>query len=178
MAFCPNCGAQVPDGTTVCPQCGAQIAAAGQPQQGQPQQGQPQPNYQRPNFQQAPYQQPPYRYQQAPDPKDHTAEFDPQDISDNKVFAMAAYLMGTLGAIIALLAAQKSPYAMFHVRQALKISMCEILLVIIAIIPIVGWIFSGVCTIILLVVRIILFFQVCHGKAKEAPIVGSLGFLK
>ena len=172
MAFCPNCGAQVPDGTTVCPQCGAPIPAQGQPQ-GQPQQGQPQPNFQQPG-----YQQPPYMYQQAPDPKDHTAEYDPKDISDNKVFAMSAYLLGTLGTIIALLAAQKSPYAMFHVRQALKISMCEILLVIIAIIPVVGWIFSGVCTIILMVVRIILFFNVCHGKAKDAPIVGSLGFMK
>jgi uncharacterized membrane protein YvbJ len=49
MAFCPNCGAQVPDGTTVCPQCGAPIPAQGQPQ-GQPQQGQPQPNFQQPGY--------------------------------------------------------------------------------------------------------------------------------
>ena len=28
------------------------------------------------------------------DPSDHTAEFDPADISENKVIAMAPYLMG------------------------------------------------------------------------------------
>ena len=45
---------------------------------------------------------------------DHTAEFDPQDISDNKVYAMLCYLAGTLGIIIALLASHESPYLRFH----------------------------------------------------------------
>ena len=34
MAFCPQCGANVADGTPVCPQCGVQLAAQ-QPQQPQ-----------------------------------------------------------------------------------------------------------------------------------------------
>ena len=120
-------------------------------------------------------------FAQAPanfDPKDHTAEFDPKDISDNKVFAMAAYLMGIAGVIITLLAAQKSNFAMFHARQSMKISMCEILCAIILIVPILGWIAAPICLIILFVVRIILFFQVCKGQAKDAPIIGNFGFLK
>ena len=32
------------------------------------------------------------------DPFDHTAEFDPKDISDNKVIAMLCYLLGSIGA--------------------------------------------------------------------------------
>lgn len=112
------------------------------------------------------------------DPKDHTSEYDFKDISDNKVFAMAAVLLNIVGVLIALLAAQKSPYAMFHARQSLKITMCEVLCVIMMIIPILGWIAAGICWGVLFVVRVILFFQICKGKAKDAPIVGSLSFLR
>ena len=169
MAFCPQCGAPVPDGVATCPQCGASMAPTVQ-------QPQPQPQFQ----QQQQYQQFQQPYAPVPmvDPKDHTAEYDPKDISENKVFAMAPYLMGAIGIIVALLAAQKSEFTMFHVRQALKITMVNILLVICCIIPIVGWIFAGVCSIILVVLQFIMFFRVCKGKAVEVPIVGNLGFLK
>lgn len=66
------------------------------------------------------------------DPFDHTAEFDPKDISDNKVIAMLCYLLGSIGVIIALLAANKSDYAAFHVRQALKFTVVNVLLGIVA----------------------------------------------
>ena len=141
---------------------------------------QPQPGYQQ--FQQPgmPPQGYPAPYPSA-DPKDHTAEFDPKDISNGKVFAMCAYLLGTIGCIMALLGAQKSEYAMFHVRQALKLSVTENLLTILSIllvwtviVPIAG----SICMVIIFVVRIILFFHVANGKAKDAPIIGSLGFLK
>ena len=112
------------------------------------------------------------------DPADHTAEFDPQDISDNKVFAMAAYLLSAVGIIITMLAAQKSPYAMFHARQALKISVCGALLMICMIVPFLGWLVAGIGLLVLAVVSIIQFFSVCGGKAKEAPIIKNFGFLK
>ena len=54
------------------------------------------------------------------DPYDHTAEFDPKDISDNKVICMLIYLTGAIGIFIALLASSTSQYVAFHVRQALK----------------------------------------------------------
>ncbi len=146
MAFCPNCGTQVEDGSAVCPSCGAALNAAPQ------------------NI--------------GYDFTDHTADFSPADISDNKVFAMATYLLSVFGIVIALLAAQKSDYAMFHARQSLKITLCEILSYIIMIVPLAGWIAGPICLIILFVVRIILFFQVCKGQAKDAPIIGSLGFLR
>ena len=63
MAFCPQCGANVADGTQVCPQCGAQLAVQ-QPQQPQ------QPQYQQPQQPVPPVQQAPQGvpYQQAPMP--------------------------------------------------------------------------------------------------------------
>ena len=36
----------------------------------------------------------------------------------------------------------------------------------------------GVLNIILFVVRIICFFSICSGKAKEPPIIRSFGFLR
>ena len=149
MAFCPNCGAQVEDGVAFCPQCGTGLNGA------------------------APM--PPV------DIYDHTAEFHPLDISDNKVYAMLCYLMGTLGIIIALLASHDSPYLKFHIRQAVKLSVTSILLVIAGcflvwtiIVPIA----AVVCSVIIFVLRIISFFQICNGRAVEPPIVRTLGFLR
>ena len=118
---------------------------------------------------------------QAQDPYDHTAEFDSKDISDYKVFAMLPYLMGVVGIFIALLAAQKSEYAMFHVRQALKFQVVNILLLLCS--AILCWTFlvpiaAGVCMCIVFVLEIIAFFQVCKGKAKEPAIIKKLGFLR
>lgn len=151
MVYCPNCGTALNDGAVQCPSCGTML-------------------YQNQGYPAAPA-----------DPSDHSAEFDAKDISDNKVFAMAAYLLSALGIVIALLAAQKSDYAMFHVRQAVKIEVLNVLLALISailcftlIVPVAG----AICMAILFVVRIILFFHVCAGKAKDAPIVGKLNFLK
>lgn len=149
MAFCPNCGAQVEDGVAFCPQCGTGL------------------------------------YGPAPMPQidiyDHTAEFHPMDISDNKVYAMLCYLMGTLGIIIALLASSDSPYLKFHIRQAVKLSVTSILVIIAGcflvwtiIVPIA----AIVCSVIIFVLRIIAFFQICGGRSVEPAIVRTLGFLR
>ncbi len=151
MKFCPNCGTQMEDNAAFCPKCGAQPNAA-------------------PNMTYAPV-----------DPYDHTAEFDPQDISDNKVYAMLVYLMGTIGIIIALLAAQNSRFVAFHVRQALKIVAVNLLMVIAAAVlfwTIIVPIAAGVMAVVFWVIKIICFFQICSGKAKEPAIIRSLGFMK
>ena len=153
MKFCPNCHLTYDDSANICGQCGGPLQMI--PQQ--------------------------YQQQIAVDPTDHTAEFSPQDISDNKVFAMLPYILGTIGIIIALLASPSSPYTMFHVRQALKITVTEWLLLICAAVLAITFIVpiaAGICCIILYVVNIICFFRVCKGQAKEAPIVKNLGFLK
>lgn len=166
-------GAAHPD-----PGAAGSTAAGTRAAQPQAPEQQPQP----PVYPQQPvYQQPVYPQQPAYDPADHTAEFDPEDVSQNKVIAMAAYILGTVGIIIALLAAPQSKYAAFHSRQALKLDIVSTLLLIVSavlaftfIVPIAG----AVCIAILFVVRIICFFQVCSGKAKDAAIIGKLPFLK
>lgn len=164
MKTCKQCGAQLADTAAFCPHCGtpcADVPPAGQPQ---PQQAPPL-DY---------YQQPPNYY-------DHTSEFDLQDISQNKVMCMIVYLMGTLGIIIAMLASSSSPYVAFHVRQALKltvlqllITICTVLLFWTIIVPVAYF----VMLVVLLVIRIICFFQICNGRAVEPAIVRSMGFLR
>ena len=160
MKLCPRCNMQLEDSAAFCTNCGTQfIPNATVPQQ-------------------------PYMYAEPPkyvDPSDHTAEFDSQDISDNKVFALLPYLMGFIGIVIALLACRDSKFTQFHIRQALKIQICSILLGVIAVvgfITIIIPIAAAICSLILTVVSIICFFRACSGKAIDAPIVGGLGFLK
>lgn len=149
-------------------------AAGGNAGQGYGPAGANQNAYYNTNQQQGQYYAPPV------DIYDHTAEFDPKDIAANKVIAMVAYLLGTIGIIIALLGAHDSKYAAFHVRQALKFTVLEMLTGIIAIV--LCWTFvvpiaAALCILVLFVVRIICFFSICSGKAKEAPIIRSFGFL-
>ncbi len=112
---------------------------------------------------------------------DHTGEFYAQDVSENKVLAMTCYLMGIFGVILCLLSGGQSPYAAFHAKQALKITVAESLCGILA--ALLCWTFivpiaAGVLMIILWVVKIICFFSICKGEAKEPPIIRNIAFLK
>ena len=154
MKLCPKCNTQLEDSAAFCPNCGTQFI---------------------PN---ATVTQQPYI---PVDSADHTAEYDPADISQNKLFAAICYILSMVGIIIALLAAKDSPFVQFHVRQSLKLAICEILLGLIAIvgaITIIAPILAWIALIVLVVVEIICFFRALKGRAVEAPIVKGLNFLK
>lgn len=169
--------------------------AQGQPGQGytaqsqqsyyQPPQGQPMPGYE------APYSAGVDNTQNLTVDmgRDFTHTFEADDISKNKVFAIEVYLVslispmgvlfpiGLLGVIIALLAAQKSPFAMFHVRESMKLLVADVLLLVIAVLlfwTIIVPIAAAICSIILFVVKIICFVRAAKGQAKLAPIVGGM----
>ena len=164
MKICPVCNNSIPDDAEFCANCGTKVAA-------------------QPNTYTVPPQQnyaPNYAQNYAP-AYDHTAEFDAKDVSDNKVIAMLVYLLGAVGIIIALLVGNDSPYAAFHVRQALKITVVNTLLTIITtllcwtvIVPFA----ASLLILALTVIKFICFFQVCNGKAEEPAIIRSLNFLK
>lgn len=200
MSTCVICGIEVTGDMAFCPNCGSPVAAAQQAPQ--------QPTYQNPVPAQAPNPQtppsgqtdwqnpqtPPANFGAQTNPQshpvdlnaavytnDHTAEFSAQDISDNKVYALLAYLLGIFGVIVVGLVARDSKFAMFHMRQSAKLVVVEWLFGLIAallfwtvIVPIAYFVF----VIVLAVVEIICIVNVCKGKAKEAPIVSSFGFLK
>ena len=153
MKECPKCGSQLEDSAVFCTNCGATLSG----------------------------ETPDHPVYTDANAYDHTAEFSPRDVSENKVLCMFIYLGGALGLIVALLAGGNSGYVAFHVRQALKIQVCEILVAILSVI--LAWTFlvpiaGAVCLVIILVLRIIAFFQICSGKAVEPAIVRELAFLK
>lgn len=205
MKICKNCGAEIQDGAAFCTHCGTKVEEqrvepekteqAAQPVEPEQTSGQSQAesqnagaqnvNYgQNPNYGQSQSygQQGGYQPNYTPyDPYDHTSEFTAKDISDNKVIAMLVYLMGTIGIIVALLASKDSPYLSFHVRQALKFTVLEVLTGIITLL--LFWTFivpiaAGIFGIVLYVCKIIAFFSICKGNAKEPYVVRSFNFLK
>lgn len=115
--------------------------------------------------------------------KDYTAEYDKNDIVQNKVMAILAYL-GWL-VLIPLFAAKESKYARFHVNQGLILAIVEtvimIVLSILTLIPVIRWIFyivEAVAGIVFLVMWIIGIMNAANGRAKELPVIGSFRLLK
>ena len=108
--------------------------------------------------------------------EDTTALYDPQDIQNNKVMAILAYL-GIL-VLVPLLGAKQSPFARFHTNQGLLLIICEIVLsVAVAIlggIPVIGFLLKlvrGLGTLALLLIGIV---NAANGRAKELPLIGNL----
>lgn len=165
MRICPICHSQNGDENYYCTMCGNRLP------------DDPQSVPERPPV----YQQPIHQAVAVYDPYDHTASFDGQDIAGHKLYAMTMYLLGIVGMIIALLGGKDSAYVQFHLRQNLKFLVVEALLVLIAAllgITIIIPIAAGICLVIVEVIKLISFFQVCGSKAKEPAIIRSLGFLK
>lgn len=111
------------------------------------------------------------------DPSDHTAEFDPRDIADNKLFAVFPYFTFIYGLIIALLC-RESAFTKFHAKNAIRLKIAAVLALIPAIIPILGWVISLILYLILAVIHIVAIVNCFQGKAKDLPIVGNIGFLR
>ena len=185
MSFCGKCGNALEDGQEFCPKCGnatkkatsqGSANAQANAQAGQTAAQQPV------NF--APPTDPTTSnvYTVGVDMgSDYTHTFNQEDISKNKVFALGVYLMGILGIIIAMLAAQKSPFAMFHAREAMKLQLTTLLFALITIVlafTIVIPILYLVWMIIALVLTIICFVRAAKGQAKLVPIIGNMGMFK
>ena len=200
MKICANCGTSVTDDAAFCNNCGSAMTetpasenatapaapSADANASSQPTPAPvpapapaPQPGFQQQPYGQAPYQQP--QYQQpyvAFDPKDHTSEFDPKDIADNKLFAILPYLFSCIAGIIVGIYVKDSEFVKFHIKNSIRIDITAFLLLLICIIPFIGWIVAIIGVMVLFVIDIIALVWAFQGKAKELPIIGSIGFLK
>ncbi len=121
MAFCINCGNELPPEANVCPNCGTGVVRNAQ--------------------------QPPAP---APAPStDHTKEFSADDIENNKMMAIFCYL-GLLLVIPMLVSpAKDSPFVRFHLNQGLILLLAYIASSILTaiLVGVVGVIFCTVCMI-------------------------------
>lgn len=169
MKTCPNCHAQLPEEASFCPVCGTAIESI--------------PHLSNPYYQQPAQPTPPVYIPPEPafDPYDRTKDFEEGDIAANKLVSMLPYLMDFVGIIIALLMAPASKYVNFHVRQSIKFTVLEVLVSLASLV--LCWTFlvpiAGVfALVVLMVLKLVSFVQVCGGKAKEPVLVRSIRFLK
>ncbi len=119
--------------------------------------------------------------------KDHTNEFDPTDIQNNKTMGILSYI-GLL-VLVPIFAAKNSKFARFHanqglvlvIAQAIVTTVLSILAAILAHIPFVGWLFALLIRLVIPVVyipSIIGIINAAKGQAKELPIIGGIRILK
>lgn len=197
MAFCGNCGMKVTDGTKFCPGCGTklpevqavqtevtateapaaastqEVAPAAAPLQGQ--------------SQTAPQTDFVSKIQALNNTADTTADYTAEDIEQNKVMALLAYL-GLLF-LVPLFAAPNSKYARYHTNQGLVLCLAAVAFGIVHVILTflllaISWRLSFLSTIIGLlwiafpVWCVIGIVNALNGKAKELPIIGKIKILK
>lgn len=117
---------------------------------------------------------------------DTTAEYDENDISNNKILALFSYI-GILF-LVPLLAAKDSKFARFHVNQGLVLFIFELawsvvygilfsvtfVLGLSVIVSVIG----NVVNLLFIVVAILGIVNAVQGKAKELPVIGKIKILK
>lgn len=176
MAFCKNCGASLEEGKKFCPGCGTAVDSA--PNNSSANQA----NSAGPNVDFSD------KISNIANTEDKTAECDAQDISNNKVMAILAYI-GIL-VLIPIFAAPESKFARFHANQGLVLFIAEIIWgivygIISAILTfalsILGTVISGILGLVslgFLALLIIGIVNAATGKAKALPIIGKIILIK
>lgn len=114
---------------------------------------------------------------------DTTSEFSQEDIEQNKVMAILAYLSWLV--LIPIFAAKESKFARYHVNQGLVLAIVEIVnwvvFGILGKIPVLGLIFvliEWLISIVCFVFAILGIVNAANGKAKELPIIGKFKIFK
>ena len=168
MSFCSKCGAQLIEGEKFCPSCGAPVEAVAQ---------------ETPTTNQSEQIDISQKIANLNNTADTTAEFDAQDIQNNKAMAILAYLSWLV--LIPLFAAKESKFARFHCNQGIVLAVAEIIAVIVLSIldglPLIGWIFSiagSLLGLVCLLFAVLGIINAANGKAKELSIIGKFKILK
>jgi len=110
-------------------------------------------------------------------------ETEPADVEQNKVFALLAYI-GPLF-LVPLLAVPQSKFARYHTNQGVVLFLAALLTsiasVVIARLPLIGWLGSiassliGLCALVFMILGIL---NAISGKCKPLPLIGQFEVIK
>jgi len=92
---------------------------------------------------------------------------------DGKAFAFLGVFLGIIGFVIVLLAKKDNKYAMYYAKQGLVLTIAGVCLMIVGIIPILGWIVAILGNLLLFVLWIIGWINALSGTEKPIPIIGK-----
>lgn len=122
-------------------------------------------------------------FDQFTNPVDHTAEYDPSDIEQNKVMGILAYLSWLV--LVPLLAAPNSRFARFHANQGLVLAILEIgigiIFGVLSIIPFVGLVFLVLMSLLQLccfAMAILGIVSAANGRCSDLPLISKIKILK
>ena len=161
MAFCGNCGMKVAEGTRFCPGCGTGIVSV------QTTTGQQAGNMEK--------------------TQGMATEYTQEDIEQNKVMALLAYL-GILF-LVPLFGAPNSKYARYHANQGLVLCLAAVAFgivyaILVALLLAISWrlvFFTAALAWLWLaypVMIVIGIVNAVNGKTKELPLIGKIKILK
>lgn len=95
-------------------------------------------------------------------------------VTEGKTIAVIAYIT-IIGLLIAIILnnEKKNSFATFHIRQGLGLGLSQLVIGMIAIIPILGWLIFFVGSFLILIMWISGLFNALNGKMKPVPILGE-----
>jgi uncharacterized membrane protein len=97
-----------------------------------------------------------------------------KDVEENKILAVIAYF-GILF-LVPMLTKKDSPFAMFHAKQGLIITLVWVAYGILSVLPFIGWfVIAPFGWILALVLNILGIVYAAQGEMKEIPLVGQFG---
>lgn len=99
-----------------------------------------------------------------------------EDIDTNKGMAIIAYFIFFIPLLVE--PAKNSPYAKFHVNQALIIVLAGFAVGIIAIVPIIGWIIALIAPLVIFVFWVMGLVSAIKGESKPLPLIGGITIIK
>lgn len=96
------------------------------------------------------------------------------DETNDITIAVIAYLT-LIGLIIAFVMnnEKKDPFATYHIKQSLGLTVCGLAVFVVGMIPILGWIVSFFGSLFLLYLWIMGLINAINGKVKSVPVLGN-----
>ena len=178
MPFCTKCGNQMDDDATFCSKCGEPAAAKAQENaQESAQENTDNTAGSQNTYANDAYQNVKGKMETVLNTKDHTGEYDKNEIESCKVICALAYI--PILFFLPLVACPKdSKFAKFHANQGLIMLLlsifCNIVGSLIGLIPFIGWLVWLVLELLVLGAFLFGLINTRQGKAKELPFIGGI----